>query len=165
MTTALSPISSRGGRDLPTGYALLTNALLNKGTGFREAELDALGLRGLVPPRVFSIEKQVKRSMGNLRRKGKDIDKHIFLSGLQNRNETLYYRLLLDHLEELMPIVYTPTVGQACLEYGANFRRPRGLWISIKDKGRIAQVLRNWPRQDVRLIVVTDGERILGLGD
>ncbi len=165
MNPALTPITSRGGRDLPTGYSLLTNSLLNKGTGFRDAERDGLGVRGLVPPRIFPIEQQSKRAMGNLRRKGKDIDKYIFLSGLQNRNETLYYRLLLDYLEELMPIVYTPTVGQACLEYGAIFRRPRGLWISIKDRGRIAGILRNWPRQDVRLIVVTDGERILGLGD
>ena len=160
-----SPIASQGGRDLPSGYSLLTNSLLNKGTAFSGHELDALGLRGLLPPRVFPIEQQVKRVLGNLRGKCSDLEKYIFLSALQNRNETLFYRVLLDNLEELMPIVYTPTVGQACLEFGAIFRRARGLWISIKDRGRVAEILRHWPHQDVRLIVVTDGERILGLGD
>ena len=160
-----SPIAPSGGRDLPTGYSLLTNALLNKGTAFTDHELDSLGLRGLLPPRVFPIDQQVKRALGNLRVKSSDLEKYIFLSALQNRNETLFYRVLLENLEELLPIVYTPTVGQACLEYGAIFRRPRGLWISIKDRGRVAEILRHWPHQDVRLIVVTDGERILGLGD
>lgn len=160
-----TPIASLGGRDLPTGYTLLTNSLLNKGTAFTDHELDSLGLRGLLPPRVFPIEQQVKRALINLRGKCSDLEKYIFLSALQHRNETLFYRVLLENLEELMPIVYTPTVGQACLEFGAIFRRPRGLWISINDRGRVAEILRHWPHQDVRLIVVTDGERILGLGD
>lgn len=159
------PLTARGARDLPRGYGLLTNSLLNKGTAFTDHEQDLLGLRGLLPPRVFTIGQQVRRAMRNLRSKPNDLEKYIFLSALQQRNETLYYRVLLDHLDELMPIVYTPTVGQACLEFGAIFRRPRGLWITIKDRGRVAEILRHWPHQDVRLICVTDGERILGLGD
>ena len=165
MNLSYTPIQAQGGRDYPTGYALMYNGLLNKGTAFSDAERDSLGMRGLLPPRVFTLEQQVKRALRNLRAKESDLDKYIFLHALQNRNETLYYRMVLDHLEEMMPIVYTPTVGQACLEYGAIFRRPRGMWITIADRGRVAEVLANWPQQDVRLIVVTDGERILGLGD
>ena len=165
MQTSFTPITAHGGRDYPTGYTLMHNGLLNKGTAYTDAERDALGLRGLLPARIFPIEQQVKRALRNLRAKNSDLNKYIFLNALQNRNETLYYRVVLDHLEEMMPIVYTPTVGQACLEYGAIFRRPRGLWITMKDRGRVAEVLANWPIQDVRLIVVTDGERILGLGD
>ena len=165
MQPSFTPIAAHGGRDYPTGYSLMNNGLLNKGTAYSDAERDALGLRGLLPARIFPIEQQVKRALRNLRAKNSDLNKYIFLNALQNRNETLYYRVVLDHLEEMMPIVYTPTVGQACLEYGAIFRRPRGLWITMKDRGRVAEVLANWPIQDVRLIVVTDGERILGLGD
>lgn len=150
---------------LPRGVALLNNSLMNKGTSYTERERDALGLRGLLPPRVFSIEEQVARAVGNFRRKTNDLEKYIFLTTLQARNETLFYRVLLEDLEEMMPVIYTPTVGQACLEFGSIFRRPRGLWISIGDRGRIREVLRHWPMTDVRLIVVTDGERILGLGD
>ena len=165
MQNTFTPITAHGGRDYPTGYSLMNNGLLNKGTAYSDAERDALGLRGLLPARIFPIEQQVKRALRNLRAKNSDLNKYIFLNALQNRNETLYYRVVLDHLEEMMPIVYTPTVGQACLAYGAIFRRPRGLWITMKDRGRVAEVLANWPIQDVRLIVVTDGERILGLGD
>jgi malate dehydrogenase (oxaloacetate-decarboxylating)(NADP+) len=158
-------LSPAGVAPFPRGSALLTNSLLNKGTAFTERERDALGLRGLLPPRVFTIEEQLTRVLGNLRRKESPLEKYIFLTTLQNRNETLFYRLLQQHAEELIPIIYTPTVGQACLEYGAIFRRPRGLFISIREKGRVAEILRHWPATDVRMIVVTDGERILGLGD
>ena len=160
--SGLSPV---GNAPWPRGAALLTTSLLNKGTAFTERERDALGLRGLLPPRVFTMEEQITRVLGNLRRKESPLEKYIFLTTLQNRNETLFYRLMQDHTEEMIPIIYTPTVGQACLEYGAIFRRPRGLFISIRERGRIAEVLRHWPMTDVRMIVVTDGERILGLGD
>lgn len=160
-----TPISPTGHMPLPRGVVLLNNSLLNKGTAYTERERDALGLRGLLPPRVFPIEEQVVRAVGNFRRKTNDLEKYIFLTTLQARNETLFYRVLLENLEEMMPVIYTPTVGQACLEFGSIFRRPRGLWISIQDRGRIHEVLHHWPMTDVRLIVVTDGERILGLGD
>ncbi|HNW40881.1 MAG TPA: NAD-dependent malic enzyme [Opitutaceae bacterium] len=163
--TSSSGINAHGGPILPHGNAIMNNSLLNKGTAFTEAERDALGLRGLLPPQVMTIEQQLVRALGNFRRKADALEKYVFLTTLQNRNETLFYRLVQEHAEEMIPIIYTPTVGQACLEYGAIFRRPRGLFISIKDKGRIAEVLRHWPIIDVRMIVVTDGERILGLGD
>jgi malate dehydrogenase (oxaloacetate-decarboxylating)(NADP+) len=145
----------------PRGTALLTDPLLNKGTAFTERERDALGLRGLLPPRVFSIEEQVKRSLAAIRRKSDALEKYIYITNLQNRNEVLFYRLVLDNLEEMIPLIYTPTVGEACLQYGAIFRRPRGLFLTIRESGRIAEILRLWPREGVRLIVVTDGERIL----
>ncbi|MCS6245168.1 MAG: NAD-dependent malic enzyme [Opitutus sp.] len=160
-----SGLSSIGGPIWQRGTALLTNSLLNKGTAFTERERDALGLRGLLPPRVFTLDEQVARVLANVRRKDNALEKYIFLTTLQNRNETLFYRVMQDHAEEMIPIIYTPTVGQACLEYGAIFRRPRGLFISIDERGRIAEILRHWPLTDVRMIVVTDGERILGLGD
>jgi malate dehydrogenase (oxaloacetate-decarboxylating)(NADP+) len=160
-----SGLSSIGGPIWQRGTALLTNSLLNKGTAFTERERDALGLRGLLPPRVFTLDEQVARVLANVRRKDNALEKYIFLTTLQNRNETLFYRVMQDHAEEMIPIIYTPTVGQACLEYGAIFRRPRGLFISIDERGRIAEILRHWPLSDVRMIVVTDGERILGLGD
>jgi len=158
-------LGPHGGPMLPRGTALLTNPLLNKGTAFTERERDLLGLRGLLPPRVFTMDEQLLRVYGNYSRKKDPLEKYIFLTTLQNRNEILFYRLLLAHAEEMIPIIYTPTVGQACLEYGAIFRRARGLFISIRDRGRIAEILRHWPHADVRMIVVTDGERILGLGD
>jgi malate dehydrogenase (oxaloacetate-decarboxylating)(NADP+) len=150
---------------LPRGVDLLHDPLLNKGTAFSEAERDALGLRGLVPPRVFSQGEQLMRIMENVRKKNTPLEKYIYMVGLQDRNATLFYRVVLDHMDEMMPIIYTPTVGQACQEYGHILRRPRGLFVSIKDKGRIESILRNWNYEDVRVIVVTDGERILGLGD
>jgi malate dehydrogenase (oxaloacetate-decarboxylating)(NADP+) len=150
---------------LPTGVALLRDPVLNKDGAFTEAERERLGLRGLLPARVQTMEEQVQRSLENLSKKPNDLEKYLFMIGLQDRNKTLFYRLVIDHIEELMPIIYTPTVGQACLEYGHIFRRPRGIFISLKDRGRMADILRNWPFQDIRIIVVTDGERILGLGD
>jgi malate dehydrogenase (oxaloacetate-decarboxylating)(NADP+) len=147
------------------GVELLYDPALNKGTAFTEEERDALCLRGLLPPHVSTQEEQVMRVMNNFRRKPNDLERYIHMMALQSRNETLFYRIVIEYLEEMMPIIYTPTVGQACQEYGHIFRRPRGLFVSLEDRGRVAQVLSNWPREDVRIIVVTDGERILGLGD
>ncbi len=149
----------------PVGMQLLREPALNKGTAFTDEERDALGIRGLLPPRVLTMDDQLRRVLGNLQRKTSDLEKYIFLTSLQDRNETLFYRVLLDNLEELAPIVYTPTVGQACLEYSSIYRRPHGIFITANDKGRVAELLYNWPHGEVRMLVVTDGERILGLGD
>ncbi|MDR3631092.1 MAG: NAD-dependent malic enzyme [Desulfocapsaceae bacterium] len=151
--------------NFPAGAALLRDPGLNKGTAFTEEERDALGLQGLLPPRVYTIDEQVRRVIWNLNKKPTDLERYIFLTSLQDRNKTLFYRVLIDNIEDLMPIVYTPTVGQACQEYGQIFRRSRGIFITARDKGNIAGLLRNWPYKDIRVIVVTDGERILGLGD
>jgi len=138
---------------------------LNKGTAFTEAERDALKLRGLLPAHVHTIQEQVGRVLWNFRSKPADLEKYIFLTSLQDRNETLFYRTVIENVSEMMPIIYTPTVGEACAKYGYIFRRPRGLYVTAKDRGRVADVLRNWPTRNVAIIVVTDGERILGLGD
>jgi malate dehydrogenase (oxaloacetate-decarboxylating)(NADP+) len=151
--------------DFPHGFDLLHNPLYNRGTGFTAAERETFHLRGLLPPRVLSLQDQVARILENSRKKPTDLEKYVHLMSLEDRNETLFYRVLMDNLEEMMPIVYTPTVGQACQQYGHIFRRPRGLFISAEDRGRIADILDNWPLDDIRVIVVTDGERILGLGD
>jgi malate dehydrogenase (oxaloacetate-decarboxylating)(NADP+) len=147
------------------GADLLHDPMVNKGTAFTEVERDALGLRGLLPPRVSTQAQQVTRVLENLRRKESDIEKYIFLVSLQDRNENLFYRVVMDNLDEMMPIIYTPTVGQGCQEFGHIFRHSRGLYISFKDRGRVREILQHWPFRDVRIIVVTDGERILGLGD
>ena len=147
------------------GISILRNSTLNKGTAFTQEERKSLGLRGLLPARSSNQSIQVKQALENIRRKGYDIERYIFLSSLQDRNERLYYKTLIDHIEELMPIVYTPTVGQACKEFAHIFRQSRGLYITPEDKGSIKDVLKNWPQKDIRVIVVTDGERILGLGD
>jgi malate dehydrogenase (oxaloacetate-decarboxylating)(NADP+) len=147
------------------GVALLHDPLHNKGTSFTEAERDALGLRGLLPPKVTTLEQQCSKVLSNVRRKATDLDKYTYLISLQERNATLFYRVVMDNMFELMPIIYTPTVGLACQRYALIFRRPQGLFISHTDRGRVAELLRNWPQRDVRMIVVTDGERILGLGD
>jgi len=150
---------------LPHGVDILHNPGLNKGTAFTEVERRELGLQGLLPPRITTLEQQVLRVMHNVRRKPNNLEKYLYLTGLQDRNERLFYRALIDHLEELSPIVYTPTVGLACQEYSRVYRRPRGMFISKYDRGHIKEVMQNWPTRDVRVIVVTDGERILGLGD
>ena len=151
---------------LPPGVDPLRHAALNKGTAFTVAERDALGLHGLLPPRVCTMEEQIVRVMENLRRKESPLEKYIFLTALQGRNQTLFYRVLIDYLEELMPIIYTPTVGEACQSYGHIYRQPSGLYVSRNDRGRIARLLRNWrAAAEINTIVVTDGERILGLGD
>ncbi|MCL4864508.1 MAG: NAD-dependent malic enzyme [Gemmatimonadales bacterium] len=147
------------------GADLLLNPRHNKGTAFTEAERDQLGLRGLLPPRVFTLEEQEVRILDAFRGKATPLEKYIYLSSLQDRNETLFYKVISGHLAEMMPIIYTPTVGEACRVFSRIFRRPRGLYITSRDKGRIRESLRNWPAERVSVIVVTDGERILGLGD
>jgi malate dehydrogenase (oxaloacetate-decarboxylating)(NADP+) len=156
-----TPVPLHGKR----GVDLLHDPVLNKGTAFTEAERDGLGLRGLLPARVFTQEGQVTRVLENIRRKTSDIEKYIFLVSLQDRNETLFYRVVMENVEEMVPLIYTPTVGQGCQEFGHIFRRPRGMFITHKDRGHVRHLLRNWPYSDIRMIVVTDGERILGLGD
>jgi len=148
----------------PHGLALLRDPLLNKGTAFTEQERDALGLRGFLPAAVLSMEAQVERVLTNLRNLPSDLEKYIALNSLHDRNEALFFRIVCDHIDEIQPLIYTPTVGLACQKYGLIFQRPRGLFISANDRGRIADILANWP-YPTKLIVVTDGERILGLGD
>lgn len=150
---------------LPKGVAILQDPALNKGTAFTEAERDALHLRGLLPPHVASQELQLGRVLENFRRQPTDLEKYVNLRSLHDRNETLFFRLLIENPDEMMPIVYTPTVGLACQRYTHIYQRPHGLFISAEDRGRISEVLGNWPRRDVAIIVVSDGERILGLGD
>jgi malate dehydrogenase (oxaloacetate-decarboxylating)(NADP+) len=149
---------------LPRGIALLRDPLLNKGTGFSEKERDALGLRGLLPAHVLSMEAQATRVMNNLRSLPNDLEKYVALNALHDRNEALFFRVVCDNIDEIQPLIYTPTVGLACQRFGYIFQRPRGLFISANDRGRIAKLLANWP-YPAKLIVVTDGERILGLGD
>ncbi|MDD5139371.1 MAG: NAD-dependent malic enzyme [Verrucomicrobiales bacterium] len=166
MTTAENQKPNRHNRARPVkGVDWLHNPVFNKGTAFTAAERDALGLRGLLPPHISTMEEQVLRVMTNFRNKPNDLERYVQIADLQDRNETLFYRVVMDNLEELMPVIYTPTVGRACQEYGSIFRRSRGIYISSKDAGQIDAILHNWPTRDVKVIVVTDGERILGLGD
>lgn len=151
--------------EVEAGLALLHDPARNKGTAFTEDERDRYGLRGLLPSRVLTLEQQLDKTFASFQSKPSDLEKYIYLISLQDRNERLFYRLVIDHLPEMMPIIYTPTVGQACQRYAFLWRRPRGLFISAEDRGRMARVMRNWPSREVRIIVVTDGERILGLGD
>jgi len=150
---------------IPRGAALLHDPVLNKGTAFTARERDVLGLRGLLPPGLQIQSNQVQRVLENIRKQADPLTKYLFLMGLQDRNETLFYRVVVDNLHEMMPLIYTPTVGRACQEYGHIFRRPRGIYVSLEDRGRVREVLGNWPLWNVAVIVVTDGERILGLGD
>ncbi|MEM7216462.1 MAG: NAD-dependent malic enzyme [Pseudomonadota bacterium] len=147
------------------GSDILRDPARTKSTAFPAAERKNLGLEGLLPYAVTDLESQKKRALENMRRKSYDIERYVFLTALQDRNETLFYRTLIDNIEEIMPLVYTPTVGQACKEFAHIFRRPRGFYITPEDKGQISRILDNWPEKDVRVIVITDGERILGLGD
>ncbi|XP_030968098.1 NADP-dependent malic enzyme isoform X2 [Quercus lobata] len=148
-----------------SGYSLLRDPHHNKGLAFTIRERDAHFLRGLLPPTVASQDLQVKKMMHNIRQYQVPLQKYMAMMDLQERNQRLFYKLLIDNVEELLPIVYTPTVGEACQKYGSIFMRPQGLFISLKEKGKILEVLRNWPEKNIQVIVVTDGERILGLGD
>ncbi|CAM9490267.1 unnamed protein product, partial [Discosporangium mesarthrocarpum] len=148
------------------GYARMKTPLHNKGLGFTPVEREAHGLKGLVPPAMMSLETQVELTMKELRKKSSPIEKYLFLQSLQDVHATLYYAVLSRHTYECMPLVYTPTVGEACQRFSHIYRHtPQGLYLSIKDRGHLRAILDNWPEEDVRAIVFTDGERILGLGD
>ncbi|MFI5345299.1 MAG: NAD-dependent malic enzyme [Elusimicrobiota bacterium] len=152
-------------RPAETGMALLQNPVLNKGSAFSREERLRLGILGLVPPHVSTMEQQVDRVLENVRSQTSDLHRYVEMISLLDRNETLFYKVVMDNLDEMMPIIYTPVVGKACQLYGHIFRRPRGLFITRRERGMMRDVLRNWAHRDVRVIVVTDGERILGLGD
>ncbi len=147
------------------GYDIINTSALSKSTAFSRKEREELGLRGLLPHAVCSQALQEQRILENLRRKAYDIEKYIFLMALLERNEKLFYHTVIQNIDELMPLIYTPTVGQACKEFAHIFRKARGFYITPDDKGEIRNILDNWPVDDIRVIVVTDGERILGLGD
>lgn len=146
-------------------FAVLQDGVLNKSLAFSKEERAEFGLQGLLPYSVSSQETQMMRLMENLRRKESDIERYVLLSSLQDRNERLFYRTVIDHIEQIMPLIYTPTVGQACKEFSQIFRQAKGFYISPEDKGSIRSMLDNWPKEDIRVIVITDGQRILGLGD
>ena len=143
----------------------LRDPQLYKGLAFSICERQTLGIHGLLPPRVTTQDEAGDHAMRNLRRFEDPLNKYMYMADLLERDERLFYKVLSENTEELMPIVYTPTVGLACQKFGLAFKRPKGLFITIHDKGHVYEVLKNWPEQDVRCIVVTDGERILGLGD
>lgn len=147
------------------GRELLNDPILNRGTAFTAEEREALGLRGLLPVAEETLQQQVDRVMRNCAAKPTDLERYIFLMALQDQNETLFHHTVLSRLKDHLPIIYTPTVGEAALQYGAIFRRPRGLYITADDRGEVAKVLRNWTGRGPRVIVATDGGRILGLGD
>jgi len=165
MKRSKSGAARTGAPRLPKGLAMLQDPRLNKGMAFTEKERDKFGLRGLMPASVLTQEQQLARVLESFRRLPDDLEKFINLAALHDRNEALFFRLLTEHPDEMTPIVYTPTVGLACQKFGHIYQRPRGMFVSIHDRGRIAKVLRNWPHRKVGIIVVTDGERILGLGD
>jgi malate dehydrogenase (oxaloacetate-decarboxylating) len=147
------------------GARLLQSPLLNKGTAFTEQERDSLGLHGLLPPQVETIDQQARRAYAAYKRKEDDLERHIYLRALQDTNEVLFYRLLLEHIEEMAPIVYTPVVAQACEQFSHIYRQPRGLFIPYPLRDSVPELIRNRPNPEVDVIVVTDGERILGIGD
>ena len=165
MSSVLARDSEVGIATSLSGQLLLDNPLSNKGSAFSIDERRELGLIGLLPAHFSTIEEQLTRTYENYQRKQSDLGRYVFLTALQDRNETLFYRLLEEHITEMMPIVYTPTVGEGCRQYSHVFRRPRGLYISYPDRNEIPSLLANAPAERVEVIVVTDGERILGLGD
>ncbi len=150
---------------LHRGVKILHDPIRNKGTAFTYADRKALHLTGLLPPRVHSPAEQELRVLGNVRSKETDLARYLYLISLQDRNETLFYRVVMNNIEEMMPLIYTPTVGAACQEFQHIYRRPRGFYISSNERGHIKEVLHNWPHPNAKIIVITDGERILGLGD
>jgi len=150
---------------IPRGMDLLDTPLLNKGTAFTDGERTQFGLHGLLPPHVETLEEQVLRAYEAYMRKEDDLERHIYLRGLQDNNEVLFYRLVLEHIEEMTPIIYTPTVALACQQFSHIYRKPRGMFIGYPQRDSIVEVLRNRPNPNVDVIVVTDGERILGIGD
>src|ERR1700756_2451599 len=164
MVTA-QPITDSMVPGTPRGMELLDRPGLNKGTAFTEDERSKLRLHGLLPPHVESLDEQVARAYEAYKRKDDDLERHIYLRALQDTNEVLFYRLLLDHIEEMTPMVYTPVVALACQQFSHIYRRPRGLFISYPLRDSIPTLLRNRPNPEVDVIVVTDGERILGIGD
>lgn len=147
------------------GHALLNQPMLNKGSAFTDDERRALGLLGIIPPHQSTMEEQLQRRYTTFQQRASPLDKYVHLSSLQDRNETLFYRLLQEHIAEMMPIIYTPTVGAACQQYSRIYERPRGVFLSYPHRDEIDTILANAPQRDIRVIVVTDGERILGLGD
>jgi malate dehydrogenase (oxaloacetate-decarboxylating)(NADP+) len=147
------------------GHDLLRDALLNCGTAYTTGDRQRLGLTGRLPPSVETIELQMRRVLDQIHAKHSNLEKYLHLSAVQDENETLFYRTLIEHLEELVPLVYTPTVGEACLQWSHIYVRPRGLYLSGRERGCFAGLLEQWKSRDIRVIVVTDGSRILGLGD
>jgi malate dehydrogenase (oxaloacetate-decarboxylating)(NADP+) len=147
------------------GFDVLRNKALNRSITFRRKERDRLGLTGLLPYRVATARQMVDRVMANLERLPRDIDRYMLLSGLQERNERLFYQTVIEHFDRILPLIYTPTVGEACRELSHIAREPKGFFITPDDRGTIRRILANWPQRDIRVIVVTDGQRILGLGD
>ena len=150
---------------LHRGVKILHDPIRNKGTAFTEADRETLGLTGLLPPRVHSPAEQELRVLGNVRDKATDLARYLYLISLQDRNETLFYRVVMNNIEEMMPLIYTPTVGAACEAFQHIYRRPRGFYVSSRDRGHVKEILNNWPHKNAKIIVITDGERILGLGD
>jgi malate dehydrogenase (oxaloacetate-decarboxylating)(NADP+) len=147
------------------GIEVLRDPSLNKSTAFTEAEKEALGLVGLVPDVTESEDLQLGRVMLHLAEKPTDLERYIYLINLLDHDETLFYRTIMSDPARFLPIVYDPTIGEACLKFGHIYRQPRGMYLSMARRGKVKDVLKNWPQKDVRFICVTDGGRILGLGD
>ncbi|HEU5180322.1 MAG TPA: NAD-dependent malic enzyme [Candidatus Polarisedimenticolia bacterium] len=152
-------------RTAARGVDILRDKSINRSIAFSRAERERLGLTGLLPDVVSSEKQLIQRVLTNLERLPRDIDRYMLLSGLQERNEGLFYRLVIDHIGTIMPLIYTPTVGEACKEFSHIARQPKGFWITPRERGKMRRILGNWPQKDIRVIVVTDGQRILGLGD